>query len=548
MPSNIKILDCTLRDGGYNNDWEFGHNNLLNVYSRITESNIDIIETGFIDDRRPFDINRSIFPDTKSIGDIYGLVENKPYMTVAMIDYGTCTIENIQPCSESLIDGIRVIFKKHRMYEAMEYCRKLKQLGYKVFAQLVSITSYNDDDLKKICDLVNDVNPYAVSIVDTYGLLYPTDLLHYYDVLHNNIREEIGIGFHAHNNLQLAYANVMTFIDKADEYERNGSKRLAIVDGTLYGMGKSAGNAPLELVAKYLNNKYDFNYNIDLLLVAIEESIKEEYQKNRWDYKTLFFMSANKKVHPSYLCFFENKGNLSKVKINKLLDKLSDDKKLLYDEKYAEKIYKQYINETFDDQQEFNHLSDTIDGKQVMIIGPGKNILLQEKKVIDFIEEKKPIIISINYIPSNIDVDYVFITKTARYKKMIKQLYEKKDSVKIIATSNIQLHNNDKIYVFQRENLIEKNDSIIDNSFLMLLKILRQTTVNKLALAGLDGYSDKEDNYFQPDMEYSFIKSMANNLNQKIRNILSCEYNYMDIEYVTYSHYMDENDINNAGF
>ena len=141
---SISLLDCTLRDGGYINDWEFGHNNLISIYQRLVASGTEIVEIGFIDDRRPFDINRSIFPDTKSIEKIYGTIRKKAPMTIAMIDFGTCDINNIQPCSESWIDGIRVIFKKHLMHEAMDYCAKLKALGYKVFSQLVSITSYND--------------------------------------------------------------------------------------------------------------------------------------------------------------------------------------------------------------------------------------------------------------------------------------------------------------------------------------------------------------------------------------------------------------------
>ena len=151
---SISLLDCTLRDGGYINDWEFGHNNLISIYERLVASGTEIVEVGFIDDRRPFDINRSIFPDTESIKKIYGNIRKKAPMTIAMIDYGTCDIKKIQPCSESWIDGIRVIFKKHLMHEAMDYCAKLKALGYKVFSQLVSITSYNDQDVKDISDLV----------------------------------------------------------------------------------------------------------------------------------------------------------------------------------------------------------------------------------------------------------------------------------------------------------------------------------------------------------------------------------------------------------
>ena len=116
-----------------------------------------------------------------------------------MIDYGTCSIENIEPCSESFLDGIRVIFKKQKMHGAMEFCRELKKLGYKVFSQLVSITAYSDDDLLELISLVNDVKPYAVSMVDTYGLLNPISLLHYYEIFFQLNIILNTIKFYAHN-------------------------------------------------------------------------------------------------------------------------------------------------------------------------------------------------------------------------------------------------------------------------------------------------------------------------------------------------------------
>ena len=198
----VKLLDCTLRDGGYVNDWEFGRNNLIALFERLVDSEVDIIEVGFLDDRRPFDINRSIMPDTVSAEKIWGKISKKPKMVVGMIDYGTCKISNLQPSAESFLDGIRVIFKKHIMKEALDYCKQVKQLGYKVFAQLVSITSYSESELLELISIVNEVKPYAVSMVDTYGLLTPNDLLCYYEILDKNVLPEIQIGFHAHNNFQ----------------------------------------------------------------------------------------------------------------------------------------------------------------------------------------------------------------------------------------------------------------------------------------------------------------------------------------------------------
>ena len=280
----ISILDCSLREGGYINDWDFGHNNLINIFERITQSNIDMIEIGFIDDRRPFDINRSIFPDTESISKIYANAKGRPQTVFGMIDYGTCDISRIEDRVDSFIDGIRVIFKKHLMTDAMEYCHELIEKGYKVCAQLVSINSYSDEELIELIEIANRIKPYAVSMVDTYGLLHPKDVIHYYDILNSNLEEDICLGFHAHNNLQLAYANSITFIDKA---RNNDSSREFIVDGTLFGMGKSAGNTPSELLCNYINETKK-KYIVEPLLEGIEESVKEIYNRSPWGYKTIF--------------------------------------------------------------------------------------------------------------------------------------------------------------------------------------------------------------------------------------------------------------------
>ena len=111
----FELLDCTLRDGGYVNDWNFGQDTLVNVFERVTASGIDFIELGFLDERRPFDPNRSIMPDTKCMNGIFGGLPKGNAKLMGMIDFGTCSIDHIQPCSETVLDGIRVIFKKNKI-------------------------------------------------------------------------------------------------------------------------------------------------------------------------------------------------------------------------------------------------------------------------------------------------------------------------------------------------------------------------------------------------------------------------------------------------
>ena len=540
---DIKLLDCTLRDGGYVNDWDFGHNNLTAIFERLVDSGVDVIEVGFIDERRPFDINRSIFPNTESIGKVYGNIKKRPPMVVGMIDYGTCGLENIQPCKDSYIDGIRVIFKKHIMHEAMEFCAELKKLGYIVCSQLVSITSYSDEELMELIGLVNEVKPYVVSMVDTYGLLDPQKILHYYGLLDENVDKEVRIGFHAHNNFQLAYANSRAFLEKETD-------RDIIVDGTLFGMGKSAGNAPLELVGMYMNQQYGKSYNIDAMLEAIDESVMDFYKKTPWGYKTYFYLSAYNRCHPNYVKQMQDKPSLSISAINDLLGKIEpEDTKLLYDKDVAEELYSDFEKTELNDKDDYNRLSKELEGKRILIVGPGRNIQLQSEAVRKFVDKNSPVIISINYIPGALDPDYVFVTKTNRYCDMADSLLDIRNrNIKKIGTSNVTARCEEFDFLFTREPLLEKNESIVDNSFLMLLKILSECGVKEVNCAGLDGYSDKEDNYFNPKMEYSFVKVEARHLNHHIREVINSTYKDMKINFITYSHYMDVEDSYDAAF
>ena len=537
----IQLLDCTLRDGGYINDWRFGYTNIVSMFERLIDANVDIIEIGFLDDRRPFDIDRSIFPDTHSADRIYGSLDKKKAMVVGMLDFGTCAIENIAPCKESYLDGIRVIFKKGKMYPAMEFCRQVKALGYKVFSQLVSVTSYTDDELLELAKLVNDVQPYAVSMVDTYGLMDSEWLLHLYQILDDNVRPEISIGFHAHNNFQLGYSNALAFL----KYE---GKHNIVVDGTLYGMGKSAGNDPIELVAMTLNDKYGGDYNIDSMLECINESVMEFYRKTPWGYNTFFYLCAKNKCHPNYLTDYKKEENLSVSMIDEVLSTIQPkETKLLYDKIIGKCCYDDFVDDKINEGEAVNRFLDFIGSRKILLVGPGKNIELQASKVKKFIAKNKPVIISINYLPKEVTSDCVFITNPKRYHDMTLPLHEEKNaSVKKMATSNVTCRNGLFDFVINRAPLLEKDEKIIDNSFLMLVKFLYNIGIKEIYCAGFDGYSDKENNYNNPEMEYDFVKREAVSLNSHMKASIAEYRTKMTITFITYSAYDAEEDIYGA--
>ncbi|MCQ2519080.1 MAG: hypothetical protein MJ107_00975 [Lachnospiraceae bacterium] len=177
------MLDCTLRDGGYVNDWNFGHDVISSIYKRLDKAGTDFIEIGFLDDRRPFDMNRTIAPSTECFDKIFSGIEKGNATPVAMIDFGTCSIDNISECKDSFIDGIRVIFKKEKIKDALPFCKAIKEKGYKLFIQAISITAYSDAELSDYVEKINEVEPYAFSIVDTYGLLDSNKLTHCFEII-----------------------------------------------------------------------------------------------------------------------------------------------------------------------------------------------------------------------------------------------------------------------------------------------------------------------------------------------------------------------------
>ena len=508
MSDNIKLLDCTLRDGGYLNDWEFGRSNIINIFERLVSAGVDIIETGFIDDRRPFDENRTIFPDTDSANRIYGRLSKGDSMIVGMIDYGTCSADNIRNADECYLDGIRVIFKKQKMHEAIEFCGRIKEKGYKVFAQAVSITSYDDDELSELIGLVNDLKPYAFSLVDTYGLLHKGQLRHYFDFACAHLDRSIGIGYHAHNNFQLAYANCIELIDDPPK------DRMLIVDGTLYGMGKSAGNTPIELLVMHMNESHGGHYHNSQILEAIEVTMLDMYRKVGWGYSFKFFLAASHDCHPNYVNYLMDIGKLSVKSISEILESLEGDKKLLYDADYIRELYFDYQKRQCADSDSVAALLEDLAGADVLLMGPGRNIYSQRDKVEAYIKENSAVTISINYIPKDYDIDYVFMSNAKRYVQLCSALSEQKKKSKLIATSNITRTLGEFDYTLNYSALLDEEALMPDNPLIMLLKLLKKAGASSIGLAGFDGYRETSvSNYVNPNMEYSYSSEEADNIN-----------------------------------
>lgn len=491
----IQLLDCTLRDGGYVNDWNFGYSTIRCIFDRLVLSGVDMIEIGFLDDRRPFDFERSIQPDTKSYDIIFEGCNKGNSLMVAMIDYGTCAIENIAPCEETCIDAIRVIFKLPKMAAAVEYAHLLLDKGYKVFLQLVSITSYSDRDILDFVDLVNELNIFGVSMVDTYGLMHKEEMIHYFDLLNHNLRPEIIVGYHSHNNFQLGYSNEVEML------ERRGERPL-VVDGTVYGIGKSAGNAPLELLAMYLNENHGAHYDIDQILEIIDVNVMKIFKETPWGYSLLYFLAASNDCHPSYIAHLIDKKTLSIKAINTIVGQIAPEHKLNYKKEHVEELYAKHQIATIEPNNALNRLREKLSGRNILLVGPGRSLLTHADTIGGYIRDNDPLIISANTILPERSVDFVFLSNSKRYNMLYRVLSQEDQT--IIATSNVTSAGKPFDYIVKYEDLIAKEEEIRDNAFIMLLHLMVSLGIQEVSLAGFDGFKEhSSENYYNDYMRLS---------------------------------------------
>lgn len=322
----IDVLDCTLRDGGLaledamlntGNSSSFDDKAISGFIETMKTSKIDIIELGAIELTNS---NQSGFSIYQSIEQVSKLIpENKPddQMYVALFRGPDTPINDIPDWNPSYCEGIRVIIRYSEIKKSLNFCRALAEKGYKVFVQPMLTMRYNDKQLQTLIDESNDFEAYALYLVDSYGYMESHDVLKLFRRFDEGLLDRIRIGFHAHNNMNLAFSNVRSFVEQI-------SNRPIIVDSTIMGMGQGAGNIQTELLIPYLNNRNSSNYDYYAVLDACE--IIEAYWKdNLWGYSVTNLLPAINKTAYKYSSSLRKKHNLSYAQIYKILSNIPDE-------------------------------------------------------------------------------------------------------------------------------------------------------------------------------------------------------------------------------
>lgn len=298
MNSDIKILDCTLRDGGYVNDWQFGDDAARDICKLVGQTGVDYFEVGFIK-LCEYVKDKIQFNDMNQITKLFKPTYQKLSLIVE-VGYGY-PVTSFPERSSETVDLVRVIMWKRMLKEGLEYCRQLKQKGYEVSVQATRTEQYSLEEFADLCEMFSKIHPNALYIVDTFGLLTKERLMEYASVADEHLSSGIRLGYHAHNNMQQAFANAVAFME-------HPWKHNIMLDASVFGMGRGAGNLCLELLLQYMNDNRGCSYKTDVLYRIMDKYLKPYYEKSPWGYSMPYQLSAINGRNPSYVGFMQSKG------------------------------------------------------------------------------------------------------------------------------------------------------------------------------------------------------------------------------------------------
>lgn len=508
--SNIQVLDCTLRDGGYCNQWRFGKSNIRKVIEGLEKSNIDVAELGFLSDSKI-----SVYSEDVTIyNDLHQLDTIAPHYNsqtefVVMINYGEYDAEKL-PCSEEvIISGIRVAFHKKDMDAALDFCYKIKEKGYKLYIQPMVSMNYSDKEFLRLLERASELMPSAFYIVDSFGTMKKKDLIHYAELARVNLDKDIVIGFHSHNNLQMAFSNAQTLVEYP--IERN-----VMIDASIHGMGRGAGNLNLELFLDYLNNIRGYRYSIKPLITVIDEVISEFYREHPWGYSLPNYLSAVHLIHPNYAVYFSKKDSLTVDAMDDIFSQISPDKRAEFDKEYAEQLYLSYMSREINDEEHINLFREAIKNRKVLLVAAGKSVEIQKDRIASFCKENEPLIICINHDNASLNSDYVFISNLRRFRQ-----YSSDAKKPLILTSNVS--SEQKAYMtIKYSHLLNGVEGVSDNAGLMAIRFLINIGMKEIYLAGYDGYIyDSENNYENKEMIINMSNDQVEKINCGMKQVLS---------------------------
>ena len=283
----IKVCDCTIRDGGLMNNSRFSLEEVRNVYAALSAAGVDIIELGYRNSTSffsPQEYGEWRFCDEEMLKKATEGTQKTAKLAV-MQDAHKASAEDVLPKSESVVDIIRVATYVKDIDKAIKLANNATDKGYESTINIMAISHVLERDLDEALQQIEEeTKVVACYIVDSFGALYSEDIDYLVHKFQRYLRTK-EIGIHCHNQMQLGFANTIEAIIKNVNY----------LDGTLYGLGRAAGNCPLELLLGFLKNP---KFDIRPVLNIIESTILPMRSTMEWGYNIPYMVAGMLNTHP----------------------------------------------------------------------------------------------------------------------------------------------------------------------------------------------------------------------------------------------------------
>lgn len=520
--NGIELLDCTLRDGGHLTNSFFGEDVIKDIIRKLVDASLDVVEVGFLRDCS-YNSDYAQFNNIKEASRV--LPKNKKNTKFALlVQEDQYDDSKLEQC-DGTIEIVRVSFHDYDLQEGLDFANRIVAKGYKVFINPINLQGYSDEQLLDIIKKVNDICPYALTIVDTFGSLIKRDLVRLISIIDHNLAPNINMAIHLHENQSLSYSLAQTFI------ELKPPIRNICIDGSLYGMGRVPGNLCIELIMEYMNRTQGTQYDVEPVYDAIDEYIMEIKRKNPWGYSIAYALSAQHHVHRTFAEYLLEKGTLQTKQINQILSMIEPDRKTRWNQEYIEQLYIDYQKKEIDDDSDIKAIREKVMSRKVVLIAPGTSIVLEKDKIISKIKEERAIVITANFIWDDYDVDYAFFSNFKRWE----YYGNERKRTKTIITSNLLVSEIDSDYAVNFSDYAFNGNKLYDNCGMMLIKLISGLNPAKILLAGFDGIK-VENNFAISRLEKNLSsKNVMQNyeMHKFIGELKKCT----DIEFITRSLY-----------
>ena len=514
--NKVKLLDCTLRDGGYYNNWFF-KKELINEYLKVMDMiKVDYVEIGFrfldkVKTKGPCAYSEESFLKTLKIPK-----NLKLGVMVNASDYvGRKNIielakKNFKLKKNSLISLVRMACHHHEVKEILPLINWLKSSGYKVGVNIMQIPELSSTEIKGVVREVKKTRADILYFADSMGSLNATKtqkIIHQIKPLWKK-----STGIHTHDNMGRALENSIAAINNSVDW----------IDCTVTGMGRGPGNTKTENLILELNRKKENLLSLINLIKNYFEPLKNKY---KWGSNPFYYYAGLNSIHPTFVQEMVSDPGFDSEDIIYNLDNLSS----VGGRKFSKELIslgKNYYKKINKGDWEPANL---IRNRDVLVVGPGPSTTKYKKKIIRFIKKNKPIVFvlnAINPIPKN----YVYANVVCHTLRLLSDINKYKKSNKYLITPFSSFSKNIKSRLKSKKILnfglqvkgnrfkFEKNYAVLPNSLAITytLGICTSGQCKRVFLAGLDGYSKNSPKKFEMDDVLQNYKS-----EKKARKILS---------------------------